>query len=207
MPTLNKFTRQGILFVLSAPSGAGKTTLTSALRRTPDFVYSVSATTRPPRTGESHGKDYFFLGREEFLSRAAAGGFLEFAEVHGNLYGTPKAAVMESIAGGVDVLVDVDTAGAAAIRSSGDPAVASALADVFIMPPGLEELGRRLRGRGTESEEQIATRLRNAAAEMRHWRDYRYTIISGSTEEDVEKFRSVMRAERLLSRRLEIRES
>lgn len=207
MPTLNKFTRQGILFVLSAPSGAGKTTLTSALRRTPDFVYSVSATTRPPRTGESHGKDYFFLGREEFLSRAAGGGFLEFAEVHGNLYGTPKAAVMENIAGGVDVLVDVDTAGAAAIRSSGDPAVASALADVFIMPPGLEELGRRLRGRGTESEEQIATRLRNAAAEMRHWRDYRYTIISGSTEEDIEKFRSVMRAERLLSRRLEIRES
>ncbi len=204
---MNKFTRQGILFVLSAPSGAGKTTLTSALRRTPDFVYSVSATTRPPRTGESHGKDYFFLGREEFLSRAAGGGFLEFAEVHGNLYGTPKAAVMENIAGGVDVLVDVDTAGAAAIRSSGDPAVASALADVFIMPPGLEELGRRLRGRGTESEEQIATRLRNAAAEMRHWRDYRYTIISGSTEEDIEKFRSVMRAERLLSRRLEIRES
>jgi guanylate kinase len=201
---LNNFTRRGILFVLSAPSGAGKTTLTSALRKHPDFVYSVSATTRPPRAGEADGRDYFFLERAEFLSRAAAGEFLEFAEVHGNFYGTPKGPVMDSIARGVDVLVDVDTAGAAAIRSCADPAVSAALADVFIMPPGLEELERRLRGRGTESEEQIATRLRNAADEMRHWRSYRYTLVSGSAEEDVENFRAVMRAERLLTRRLEI---
>ena len=111
---------------------------------------------------------------------------------------------MDNLSQGVDVLIDIDTAGAANIRKCGDPAIASALADVFIMPPGLDELARRLRRRGTESEEQIATRLDNAAAEMRHWRHYRYTLISGSMEEDIEKFRAVMRAERYLSRRLDI---
>jgi len=201
---LNKIQRAGILFVLSAPSGAGKTTLTTALRQKPDFVYAVSCTTRPPRPGETEGEDYFFLGREEFLARIASGDFLEFAEVHGQFYGTRKSPVVDNLARGVDVLVDVDTAGAASIRSCGDPVIAAALADVFIMPPGLDELARRLRRRGTESEDQVATRLRNAAAEMRHWRNYRYTLISGSMEEDIEKFRAVMRAERYLSRRLEI---
>ena len=188
--------------MLSAPSGAGKTTLTTALRQKPDFVYAVSCTTRPPRAGEIDGEDYFFIGREDFQARVAAGDFLEFAEVHGRFYGTLRSTVVDNLSQGVDVLIDVDTAGAAGIRNCGDPTIASALADVFIMPPGLDELARRLRRRGTESEEQIATRLDNAAAEMRHWRDYRYTLISGSMEEDIEKFRAVMRAERYLSRRL-----
>lgn len=201
---MNNIHRSGILFVLSAPSGAGKTTLTTALRHKPDFVYAVSCTTRAPRAGEIDGEDYFFLSQDDFQSRVEAGEFLEFAEVHGRFYGTLRSTVMDNLSKGVDVLIDIDTTGAASIRNCGDPTITSALADVFIMPPGLEELSRRLRRRGTESEEQIATRIENAAAEMRHWRDYRYTLISSSMEEDIEKFRAVMRAERYLSRRLTI---
>lgn len=201
---MNNIERSGILFVLSAPSGAGKTTLTTALRQKPDFVYAVSCTTRAPRAGEVDGEDYFFLSQEDFLARISAGDFLEYAEVHGRYYGTLKSTVLDNLSKGVDVLIDIDTAGAASIRSCGDPVIAAALADVFIMPPGLEELARRLRKRGTESDEQIEVRLRNAASEMRHWRAYRYTLISGSMEEDIEKFRAVMRAERYLSRRLNI---
>ncbi|MDX2080672.1 MAG: guanylate kinase [Terrimicrobiaceae bacterium] len=198
------FHRSGILFVLSAPSGAGKTTLTTALRQKPDFVYAVSCTTRSPRPGEVDGEDYHFLSTEDFQARVRAGDFLEHAEVHGRHYGTLKSTVLENLSRGIDVLIDIDTAGAASIRQCEDPVIMAALADVFIMPPGLDELARRLRRRGTESEEQIATRIHNAAAEMQHWRDYRYTIISGSMEEDIEKFRAVMRAERYLSRRLDI---
>jgi guanylate kinase len=196
----NSFQRSGILFVLSAPSGAGKTTLMRSLRQKPDFVYSVSCTTRKPRPGEVHGEDYFFLSEEEFRTRVQADEFLEFAEVHNHFYGTLRAPILENLAKGVDVLIDIDIHGAAMIRK--DPSVTEALADVFIMPPSLEELERRLRRRGTETEAQIEVRLRNAAAEMRSWREYRYTLISGSMEEDIEKFRSIMRAERYLSRRL-----
>ena len=190
--------------MISAPSGAGKTTLISSLRQKQDFVYSVSCTTRAPRPGEVHGEDYFFLGREEFQRHIDAGDFLEYAEVHGRVYGTLKSSVLKHLADGVDVLLDVDTLGAASIRACDDPFIQAALADVFIMPPGLDELARRLRRRGTESEEQIATRLQNAASEMEKWRDYRYTLISGSMEEDIEKFRAVMRAERYMSRRLQL---
>ena len=198
----SNFQRTGILFVLSAPSGAGKTTLCSALRHKPDFVYAVSCTTRAPRAGEIEGEDYHFLSDEEFDRRVAAGEFLEYAEVHGCKYGTLKNSVTENLRKGIDVLIDIDTKGAATIRSCGDPFILDALADVFIMPPNLEELRRRLMKRGTETEEQIATRLQNAAAEMERWREYKYTLISGSMEEDIEKFRAVMRAERYQSRRL-----
>ena len=188
--------------MLSAPSGAGKTTLCSALRHKPDFVYAVSCTTRAPRAGEIEGEDYNFLSDEEFDRRVSAGEFLEYAEVHGCKYGTLKNSVTEHLRKGIDVLIDIDTKGAATIRSCGDPFILDALADVFIMPPNLEELRRRLMKRGTETEEQIATRLQNAAAEMERWREYKYTLISGSMEEDIEKFRAVMRAERYQSRRL-----
>jgi guanylate kinase len=196
------FQRTGILFVLSAPSGAGKTTLCSALRHKPDFVYAVSCTTRAPRAGEIEGEDYRFLSDEEFDRRVTAGEFLEYAEVHGCKYGTLKKSVTENLRKGIDVLIDIDTKGAQSIRACGDPFILDALADVFIMPPNLEELRRRLMKRGTETEEQIATRLQNAAAEMERWREYKYTLISGSMEEDIEKFRAVMRAERYQSRRL-----
>ena len=196
-----KFPRQGILFVISAPSGAGKTTLCMALRQTPDFVYSVSCTTRPPRLGEIEGEDYYFLSLEQFRTHIDSGDFLEFAEVHGNFYGTLRENVLVHLRVGVDVLIDIDTQGAATIRSSKDATIGDAIADVFIMPQSREELRRRLVKRGTETPEQIERRLGNAACEMASWRDYRYTIISGSVEEDLSKFRAIMRAERYLSRR------
>lgn len=195
------FRRTGILYVLSAPSGAGKTTLTTALRQKPDFVYAVSCTTRPPRPGEVDGEDYIFLSDEEFERRVAAGDFLEHAEVHGRRYGTLKETVLEHLRAGVDVLIDIDTKGAASIRSCGDAFILDALADIFIMPPSLDELRRRLKKRGTETDDQIELRIRNAATEMERWREYRYTLISGSMEEDIEKLRAIMRAERYLSRR------
>jgi guanylate kinase len=198
----NSFSRYGILFVVSAPSGAGKTTLCDALRQTPDFVYSVSCTTRPPRAGEIEGEDYQFLSEQEFLKLVKAGEFLEFAQVHEHYYGTLKKPILSSLREGVDILIDIDTQGAAAIRACDDEFIRAALADVFIMPPDLEELRRRLTKRGTETAEQIELRLRNAAREMELWRGYRYTIISKSVEGDLLKFRQIMGAERYLSRRL-----
>jgi len=193
--------RRGILFVVSAPSGAGKSTLLNAIRPDADFTYSVSCTTRAPRTGEVDGEDYHFLSREEFARRVAAGEFIEHAVVHDHEYGTLRATVTEQIEQGVDVMIDVDIQGAGQIRAESGT-IAESLADIFIMPPSLDELRRRLLKRGTESSEQIDLRLTNAATEMESWRDYRYTIISGSTEEDLGKFRAIIRAERYLSRRM-----
>jgi guanylate kinase len=197
-----QFTRYGILFVISAPSGAGKTTLVDALRQTPDSVYSVSCTTRPARSGEAEGEDYQFLSEADFLARVKAGDFLEHAQVHGHFYGTLRGPILENLKNGIDVLIDIDTQGAAAIRNCGDDFIRSCLADVFIMPPDLDELRRRLTKRGTETPKQIEQRLLTASREMEHWRDYRYTIISKSMEEDLQKFRHIMGAERYLSRRL-----
>src|SRR6266704_6096430 len=146
----SRFSRYGILFVISAPSGAGKTTLVDALRETAEFVYSVSCTTRPPRTGEIDGEDYRFLSKEDFLARVKAGEFLEHAKVHEHYYGTLRQPLIDNLKKGVDVLIDIDTQGAAAIRNCGDPFVREALTDVFIMPPNLEELRRRLTKRRTE---------------------------------------------------------
>jgi guanylate kinase len=201
--TLSKqFSRYGILFVVSAPSGAGKTTLCDALRQTPDFVYSVSCTTRTPRLGEIAGEDYQFITDADFVARIERDEFLEHAEVHGHRYGTLREPIVTNLERGVDVLIDVDIQGAARIRNYEDAFIRRALADVFIMPPDLDELRRRLTKRGTESEEQIELRLANAAREMEFWRDYRYTIISRSVEEDLLKFRQIMGAERYLSQRM-----
>jgi guanylate kinase len=198
----NQSSRQGILFVISAPSGAGKTTLVEALRKTPNLFYSVSCTTRAPRRGELDAEHYQFLSNADFLAKLEAGDFLEHAEVHGDHYGTLREPVLTTLKDGVDVLIDIDTQGAATIRNCDDPIIRQALTDVFIMPPDLDELQRRLRKRGTETEQQIKRRLDTAAREMELWRDYRYTIISGSVEEDLEKFRHIMAAESYLSRRL-----
>ena len=196
------FSRRGILFVISAPSGAGKTTLVEALRQTPNLFYSVSCTTRAPRSGEINGEHYQFLSDADFHARLKAGDFLEHAEVHGDFYGTLREPVLTNLNDGVDVLIDIDTQGAASIRNCDDSIIRQALTDVFIMPPDLDELRRRLRKRGTETEEQIKRRLETAMREMELWRDYRYTIISGSVEEDLQKFLQIMAAESYLSRRL-----
>jgi guanylate kinase len=197
-----KFTRPGILFVISAPSGAGKTTVVQALRKTGKFFYSVSCTTRVPRPGEIDGEHYRFLAAADFLTQIDAGDFLEHAKVHQDLYGTLRAPVLTNLANGVDVLIDIDTQGAATIRNSDDPIIRQALADIFIMPPDVEELRRRLMKRGTETLQQIESRLATAMREMELWRDYRYTIVSGSVEEDLENVRNIMSAEMFLSRRL-----
>ena len=197
-----EFRRRGILFVVSAPSGAGKSTLLNALRPGADFVYSVSCTTRVPRPGEIDGEDYHFLSAEDFARKLAAAEFLESAEVHGNHYGTLRAVVSEQLAAGVDVLIDIDVQGARQIRGDASTDIRASIADIFIMPPSLDELRHRLVKRGTETPEQIEMRLTNAATEMEAWRDYRYTLVSGSVEEDLQKFRAIMRAERYLSRRM-----
>jgi len=197
-----KFSRRGVLFVVSAPSGAGKTTLVERIRRTPNLFYSVSCTTRAPRAGEIDGQDYQFLSDPDFQERVEKEDFLEHAHVHGDYYGTLREPVVTNLKRGKDVLIDIDTQGASVIRNCGDPVIRDALADVFIMPPDLEELRKRLLKRGTESTAQIDSRLATAAREMEHWRDYRYTIISGSVEEDLQRFRQIMEAESYLSRRL-----
>ena len=194
--------RHGILFVISAPSGAGKTTLVEALRQTPNLFYSVSCTTRAARASEIEGDDYRFLSITDFERRIQTGDFLEYARVHGDYYGTLCEPVLANLKNGVDVLIDIDTQGATTVRNCHDPVIRQALADVFIMPPDLEELRRRLLKRGTETTSQIDSRLATAKREMTLWRDYRYTIISGTVEEDLEKFRCIMRAESYLSQRL-----
>ncbi len=188
--------------MLSAPSGAGKTTLLDAVRQTSEFVYLVSCTTRPPRAGEVEGEDYRFLSEAEFEARVKADEFLEHATVHGYRYGTLLKPIAENLRNGRDVLIDIDTQGATTIRSCQDESIRKALADIFLMPPNVEELRRRLTKRGTETASQIETRLANAIREMELWPHYRYTIISRTTEEDLEKFRHIMNAERYLSRRL-----
>jgi guanylate kinase len=198
----NRFSRHGILFVISAPSGAGKTTVVQALRRTGNFFYSVSCTTRQPRAGELDGEHYRFLSAADFRVHIDAGDFLEHAKVHEDLYGTLREPVLTNLQSGVDVLIDIDTQGAATIRNCGDPIIRQALADIFIMPPDVEELRRRLMKRGTETAQQIESRLVTALREMELWRDYRYTIVSGSVEEDLENVSNIMSAETLLSRRL-----
>ena len=194
--------RLGILFLLSAPSGAGKSTLRTGLQKNQDFAYSVSCTTRAPRPGEIDGVDYHFLSPEDFERKIAAGEFLEYARVHGNCYGTLKSAVLEVLRSGADVLIDIDTQGAAMIRGTDHPEIREALVDIFLIPASIEVLRQRLSKRGTETPEQVALRLRNAEVEMQEWKRYRYTLVTGTPEEDLAGFRAIMQAERSRSSRL-----
>ena len=148
------------------------------------------------------GEHYRFLPARDFHARIDAGDFLEHAKVHEDLYGTLREPVLTNLKNGVDVLIDIDTQGAASIRNSDDPIIRQALADLFIMPPDVAELRSRLMRRGTETSQQIESRLATANREMELWRDYRYTIVSGSVEEDLENVRTIMFAETFLSRRL-----
>ena len=176
--------RTGILFVVSGPSGSGKTTLCRRLAEEGLASYSISCTTRAPRPGERAGVDYFFRTREDFERGVEAGEFIEHAEVHGNLYGTLKAQVLDKIAAGQDVVLDIDVQGAAQVRGCADPLIRGALVDLFVMPEGDEELRARLDGRGTDSAEVIALRLVNALEEIAHWPEYRYRLLSTTREED-----------------------
>lgn len=189
--------RTGVLLLVSGPSGSGKSTLCRRLAGEQEAVFSVSCTTRAPREGEQNGSDYHFLTREAFESKITAGDFLEHAEVHGNLYGTLRSEVLERLATGTDVVMDIDVQGASQVRACDDPAIQTALVDLFVMPPDERELAARLTGRGTDSEDVIALRLRNAIEEMSHWRKYTYRLLSATREEDYSRFKSLLIAERL----------
>lgn len=179
--------RAGVVLVLCAPSGTGKTTLVRRLREEfPQFAYSVSCTTRAPREGEVDGRDYHFLTHEEFVRRRDAGFFAEWAEVHGNFYGTPLAATLATIEAGQDLLFDIDVQGAAQLRTSLPQGTY-----VFILPPSRVELERRLRSRGTDGEEVILRRLANAEAEVREATRFDALIVNDDVDRAYDELRAV----------------
>ena len=195
--------RHGILLVVSGPSGSGKTTLCRRIANERETHYSISCTTRPPRQGEVHGRDYHFLSVEEFTRRVESGDFLEHACVHGNHYGTLRSEVIGYLEKGMDVVMDIDVQGAAQVRRCEDSMIHSSLVDLFVMPPDEAELLARLSGRGTDSEEVIALRMHNALEEMRHWPEYTFRLLSGTQEEDYLRFKSLLLGERLRVSRLQ----
>ncbi len=183
----------GSLFVISAPSGAGKTSLVHALLQTnPQIDLSVSYTTRLPRAGETDGKDYHFVSREQFLTMAAHGEFLEKAEVYGNLYGTSSTWIAQENARDRDILLEIDWQGAAQVRR-----LFPDLVSIFILPPSLEILARRLQGRGKDAPEVIATRLAAARGDVSHLAEFDYVIINADLDEAVQELNSIVLTARL----------
>jgi guanylate kinase len=170
--------KKGHLFVISAPSGTGKSTVISSVKeRLADFEFSVSYTTRKIRSDERRGKDYHFVGREEFMKLVGKGIFVEWAEVHGNLYGTPRAPIEKAIAAGRNMIFNIDVQGGMAIKRVFPDAIT-----IFLLPPSLKELSARLAGRGTESPAQIRLRLENAQNEMKFRDKYDHCIVNDDIE-------------------------
>jgi len=190
-----------LMIVVSAPSGAGKSTLCNRLvSEHPGIVYSVSCTTRPPREGEQDGVDYYFLSKQEFKKRIKNNEFLEYAKVHGNYYGTLQDIVLFAMEEGRHVLLDIDVQGAAQIRKSlrklpATHPVRLGFIDIFIVPPSMQELERRLRNRGTDSEEVIARRLKSAKAELAHQGEYEYLIVNDDLEEAYGRLKEIVESE------------
>jgi len=186
--------RRGLMLVISSPSGAGKTTLCRKLVSDhPDLELSVSTTTRSPRPGEEDGREYHFIARARFDAMRAAGEFLEHADVHEHCYGTPKAPVMTALEAGRDVLFDIDWQGAQAIER-----VASAdLVRVFVLPPSMKELSRRLHTRAQDSEAVIHRRLERAPGEIEHWAEYDYVLVNEDYDRTYSELVHIYRAEQL----------
>lgn len=182
----------GSLFIVAAPSGAGKSSLVSALlAQEPAIKLSISCTTRAPRPGEQHGREYFFIGETEFLERQARGEFLESAQVHGNYYGTSRTVIEEQTQAGRDVLLEIDWQGARQVRTQFPEAVG-----VFILPPSLAVLEQRLRTRGQDSDEVIARRVQAAGGEIAHAAEFDYVIINDSFETALSQLAAIARATR-----------
>lgn len=189
---------KGQLFVISAPSGAGKTTiLKQVMKDIPGLSFSVSHTTREPRSGEVDGKDYHFVSQAEFLRMRDAGDFLEWAEVHTNLYGTSMKAVQEQLQNGIDTILDIDVQGASQLRAANEVNPVT----IFITTPTLEELKKRLAGRATDDKETIRLRIENAARELDSCDLYNHLIVNDNLTEAIEMAKAVILAERSRSRK------
>lgn len=187
--------RRGLLIILSSPSGAGKSTLAKRLRAWDDtLAFSVSATTRAPRAGEVDGQDYFFVSRDEFDEIVHKGEMLEHAEVFGNKYGSPQAPVQQAIESGRDVLFDIDWQGALQINNS---ALAENVLSIFILPPSMTELKRRLISRGQDGEDVIAGRMQKSMDEINHWGEYDFVLINDDVEKTAAELKTIISAERL----------
>jgi guanylate kinase len=183
---------RGILFVVSSPSGGGKGTLIQrVLKKIPNLSYSVSFTTRAPRNGEVDGREYFFVTQEKFEQMAADNEFLEWANVHGKLYGTSSKQVFREISAGRDIILEVDVQGAASVRSLVPDSVS-----VFILPPSFEVLKQRLEARGTDSPEELELRLRNAPVELNDYSAFQYMILNDNLDQAADQLAAIVYAER-----------
>jgi guanylate kinase len=195
---MTQIQRRGLLLVMSSPSGAGKTTLSRRLLAAdPMITMSVSVTTRAPRPGEVHGKDYHFIAHEEFGRLRDRGDLLEYAEVFGNFYGTPKRPVMDALQAGRDVLFDIDWQGTQQLGA----AMEEDLVRIFILPPSAEELRERLIGRAQDSASTVAKRMAKASAEISHWPEYDYVIVNDDIDTASAEIKAILTAERLRRRR------
>ncbi|WP_051279125.1 guanylate kinase [Hellea balneolensis] len=193
-----KANRRGIMVVLSSPSGAGKTTLTRMLlKENPDMAMSVSATTRQPRPGEKDGEDYYFISKNKFTDMVDDDEFLEYAKVFDNFYGTPRAPVEQALGDGRDVVFDIDWQGAQQLTQ----AAADDLVKIFILPPNMVELEKRLRTRAQDSDDVISKRMSKSENEISHWPEYDYVIVNENVETAMEELRTIVASERMRRRR------
>jgi len=187
--------RRGLLIILSSPSGAGKSTLARRLRDwDPSIIFSVSATTRPPRAGEVDGQDYRFMSEAEFKSQVAQGEMLEHAHVFGNFYGSPRGPVQAAIDAGRDVLFDIDWQGAQQIRNS---ALGQHTLSIFLLPPSIAELRRRLESRAKDDADTIARRMQKSWDEISHWDGYDFVLVNDDLDRTEERLRTIVTATRL----------
>ncbi|WP_026766333.1 guanylate kinase [Selenomonas ruminantium] len=183
--------RKGLLMVVSGPSGTGKGTVCSELlAQAEDLAYSISATTRQPRAGEVDGKNYYFMDKADFEQKIAEGGFLEYANVYGNYYGTPLGKIEERLAKGEDILLEIDTQGALNVMKKCPDGLF-----IFLVPPSLAELERRIRGRGSETEESLQKRMGSACKEIEDGRKYSYVVVNDTVKHAVQRIMAIRAAE------------